>query len=72
MQQIKVEDASTQLSDLIDAVFAGEMVYIVRDGQMIQLVPVTQRKPRQAGRARGQVIMSDDFDAPDSDFDEYM
>jgi uncharacterized protein (DUF433 family) len=32
----------------------------------------SERKPRQFGSARGQIRMSDDFDAPLDDFKDYM
>jgi hypothetical protein len=36
-----------------------------------ELKPST-RKHRQSGSAKGQIIMSSDFDAPLDDFQEYM
>ncbi len=38
-----------------------------------QVIPIASTKPRpQFGSARGLIQMSDDFDAPLADFDEYM
>ena len=66
MQQVSVDDAKTQLSDLIDAALKGEAVSIViNDQKAVQLVPVPiPRQPRRAGSAKGLVEMADDFDAP--------
>lgn len=74
MQQVNIEDAKTQLPDLIDAAVNGEEVVIAKDEQhVVRLVPVGREKPRpQFGSAKGLITMSDDFDAPLEDFEEYM
>lgn len=74
MYRVKLDEAQTQLSDLIDAAIGGEDVFIVKDDQpMVQLVPVEapKRQP-QFGSAKGLVVIADDFDAPLEDFQEYM
>lgn len=72
--QVSIEDAKTQLSELITAAFNGEEVFITQDGQrVVQLVPFVQSKGnRQAGSAKGMIHMSEGFDEPLEDFKEYM
>ena len=72
-QQISAEDAQAHLPELIEAALHGETVLIASDGAVVQLIPVAQPKgARKAGSARGQIVMSDGFDAPLEDFAEYM
>jgi antitoxin (DNA-binding transcriptional repressor) of toxin-antitoxin stability system len=74
MQQVKLDEATTQLPSLIDAAVRGEVVLITTDDQQtVQLVPLKHAKhPRRFGSAKGLIQMADDFDAPLDDFREYM
>ena len=74
MHQVSLEEAKTQLPDLIDAAVSGEEVIIAKDSQhLVKLVPITTQKSRpQFGSAKGLITMSDDFDEPLEDFEEYM
>ena len=73
MQAVTLDEAKTQLVDLVDAAISGETVMITKDGQQVQLVPVPHHAGRpHFGSARGQIQMAEDFDAPLADFDEYM
>jgi antitoxin (DNA-binding transcriptional repressor) of toxin-antitoxin stability system len=74
MHQVNIEDAKTQLPELIDAAVNGEEVVIAKDEQhIVKLVPIAQAKSRpQFGSAKGLITMSDDFDAPLEDFEEYI
>jgi antitoxin (DNA-binding transcriptional repressor) of toxin-antitoxin stability system len=74
MHQINVEDAKSNLPDLIDAAINGEEVVIAKDAQhVVKLVPIARSKPRpQFGSAKGLISISDDFDQPLEDFAEYM
>jgi len=74
MHQVNLEEAKAQLPDLIDAAVGGEEVIIAKDAQhLVKLVPVATTKPRpQFGSAKGLITMSDDFDEPLEDFEEYM
>ena len=74
MQQVKLDEAQACLHELIDAAISGEKVLIIKDGQQaVQLVPVPHPIPhRQFGSAKGLIVMADDFDAPLTDFDDYM
>ena len=74
MHQVSLEEAKTQLPDLIDAAVGGEEVIIAKDPlHLVKLVPVPTTKPRpQFGSAKGLITMADDFDAPLEDFEEYL
>ena len=74
MQRVSIEEAKTKLPELIEAAVKGEEVVIAGDGRhLVRLVPVSGAKPRpRFGSAEGLVRMSEDFDAPLEDFEEYM
>jgi antitoxin (DNA-binding transcriptional repressor) of toxin-antitoxin stability system len=74
MSPVSIEQAKTQLPELIDAAVSGEDVVIAKDDQhIVRLVPVSLEKKRpQFGSAKGSVQMSDDFDGSLQDFAEYM
>ncbi len=75
MQRIALQDAQTELQQLVDAAVRGETVLIVgNDQQVVQLVPVESDQASAAKRAapRGLLPCHDDFDAPLPDFNEYM
>lgn len=73
MQQINVSDATKLLPALIEAAIRGEVILITTENQeTVQLIPVKNPKPpRRPGSARGMIHMTDDFDAPLEDFEEY-
>ena len=73
MHQVNVEEAKTNLHDLIDAAVNGEEVVIAKDERhSVRLVPVSRAKPRpRFGSAEGLVTMSEDFEEPLEDFEEY-
>lgn len=74
MHKISIHDAEKRLHDLVDEAARGEEVVIMRgDGAAFKLVPL----PKQAlhptfGSAQDKVWMSEDFDAPLDDFEDYM
>jgi antitoxin (DNA-binding transcriptional repressor) of toxin-antitoxin stability system len=74
MQPVSPEEAKSHLAELIDAAMRGERVIIARDDRhAVQLVPVSPaNQSRQAGNARGLIVMREDFDAPLDDFSEYI
>ena len=74
MHQVTIEEAKIQLPELIEAAVQGEDVFITKeDQQVVKLVAVVQSGQRpQFGSAAGLIQMSDDFDEPLPDFDEYM
>ena len=72
MVSMNLHQATTALPALIKAALNGEEVVIAKDGKpMVRLVPCQERKtPRQPGRLRGQIRISDDFDAVDPEIIE--
>jgi len=73
MHQVNIEEAKDHLPDLIDAAVKGEEIVITKDDQhRVKLVPIQNTKARpQFGSGKGLITMSDDFDAPLEDFEEY-
>ena len=53
--------------------FKGEQIVITKDDQnRVRLVPLQNVKPRpQFGSGKGLITMTDDFDEPLKDFEEY-
>ena len=74
MHQVNVEEAKTNLPELIDAAVNGEEVVIAKDGKhLVKLVPIPRTKIRpQFGSAEGLITMSEDFDESLEEFEEYM
>jgi prevent-host-death family protein len=74
VHQVTIEEAKIQLPELIEAAVQGEDVFITKeDQQVVKLVAVVQSGQRpQFGSAAGLIQMSDDFDDPLPDFNEYM
>lgn len=71
--QIKQSELPEKLMDLIAAALRGETVLIEGDDQtVVQLLPIKSPGVRKAGRAKGLIAMSEDFDAPLTDFKDYM
>ncbi|NMG05553.1 hypothetical protein DP117_01225 [Brasilonema sp. UFV-L1] len=75
MQEISLAEASKNLSQLIEAAMNGEEVVITKDNQpVVKLTPVSpvkKRRPAKAGSAKGLITISDDFDEPLEDFNEF-
>ncbi|MBI4861729.1 MAG: type II toxin-antitoxin system Phd/YefM family antitoxin [Candidatus Riflebacteria bacterium] len=73
MFKVTVHDAKTHLSRLIRRALDGEDVVIARGKEpLVRLVPIARPKPaRIIGDCKGKIRMSDDFDAPLDDFEEY-
>lgn len=71
MLQRNVTEAKAELSSLLVRVEAGEEVVIARAGKPIaKIVRIEQRgKPRKPGALKGQIWVSDDFDAPDPEIE---
>jgi prevent-host-death family protein len=70
--QYNVADAKARFSSLVRDALAGYEVVIAKDNKpLVKIVPVSGRGRRAAGSARGQVVMTPDFDAPLDDFSGY-
>jgi prevent-host-death family protein len=63
---VNVHEAKTHLSRLLDRVSQGEEVIIAKAGKPVaRLVSVEERVQRRGpGSASGQIVVSEDFDAP--------
>jgi prevent-host-death family protein len=74
MTQITVNEASQHLPDLIEAALNGEEIIIIKNNQpVVRLTPVLPvKRRRQPGSAKGLITISDDFDEPLEDFQDYM
>lgn len=74
MQQVNIDQAKTQLDELLQAVLDGDEVIILRDDQpVVKLVPFAKlQKRRVPGTAKGQIIMSPDFNEPLENFKENL
>ena len=71
---VNIHEAKTQLSRLIQEVLAGEEVIIARGNvPLVRLEVLDSAKPkRRLGFAGCSVKLSEDFDEPLEDFDEYQ
>lgn len=75
MHSVTLEEAATQLPQLIEEAQNGEDVVITQDSQPIaKIVSLPKSKPRaKFGSGKGLILyMAPDFDAPLDDFKEYM
>ncbi len=74
MQRIELEHAQEHLLELVKQAANGEEVVITKDNQpLVKLISATGlKRQRQFGSAKGLILMSDDFDAPLEDFEEYQ
>lgn len=76
MPTVTIEEAQSQLKQLIGALKPGEEVVIIQDNQPVaRLVaePRRERPPRRLGTMKGSVLyVAPDFDAPLEEFKEYM
>lgn len=71
---VTLEEAKSQLGDLIAKVANGESVVITdQDKPVAQLVPAVPEKPRpQYGSCKGKLIILAEDDEHLKDFEEYM
>lgn len=75
MNTIELKQAKNQLNELLESVLKGEEIIITENKEpVIKLSPLKLAKklPRQPGSAAGKVWIADDFDAPLTDFEDYM
>lgn len=74
MHNVDVNEAGKHLRELVDEAARGGEVIITRgDGAAFKLVPAPEIQPRpRFGSAKGEVWLSDDFDAPLDSFNDYM
>lgn len=65
-RQVNLYDAKTHLSELVEDAAAGDEIVIAKAGEAkARLVPLVAARPsRKPGGWKGQVRISDGFDAP--------
>ena len=71
MLQLDITEAKSNLSKLLDLAIKGEEIVITQNSQPVAKISPIKR-PLKRGSAKGKVWMSDDFDEPLEDFQEYM
>jgi antitoxin (DNA-binding transcriptional repressor) of toxin-antitoxin stability system len=74
MHEANRQKAETQLPELIEEAASSEEVAIAdSDGTAFEIVQTKSTKPRPVfGSAKGSIEMSDDFDDPLEDFEDYV
>lgn len=67
MKSLTVQEAQTQLMELVDAAAQGEDIVLLKNGspavRLVRIAP-SQKRPRPAGLFKGKITVADDFDAP--------
>ncbi|EAZ93010.1 type II toxin-antitoxin system Phd/YefM family antitoxin [Crocosphaera chwakensis] len=69
MTKLDIDKAKSNLSKLLDLAIKGEEIVITKDNKPVAKISPMKRK---RGTAKGKVWISDDFDEPLQDFQEYM
>lgn len=74
MYVVNISEAKTHLAQIVKRVLAGEDVVIARQGELLVRLSVYQADltPREGGQWRGQVWMSEDFNAPDPELEALL
>ena len=74
MQNVDINQAKKRLPELVEKTISGDEIIITKAGQPIaKLIGIPKRdKKRQFGTAKGLIKISDDFDKPLEDLQEYM
>jgi len=75
MTTVELKQVKNQLNELLEVVLKGEEIIITENNEpVIKFSPVksVKKPPRQPGSAEGKVWIADDFDAPLTDFEDYM
>lgn len=71
-EEIGAFEAKTRLSELLDRVQEGRVYRITKRGKPVaELRPISAGPKPRRGANRGQIVMSDDFDAPLPEFEPY-
>lgn len=74
MFEVEISQTKNQLEVLLQTAIAGEDVVITEDSKpLLKLSRIENTAPRRkAGSAKGQIVISDDFDQPLDEFREYL
>lgn len=71
MTRQDITQAKSNLSELLDLAINGEEIVITQnDKPVAKISPI--KRPLKRGSAKGKIWMSEDFDEPIEDFQEYM
>jgi len=71
MTQLDISQAKSDFLTLLDLALQGEEIVITLDDQPVAKISPIKR-PLKRGSAKGKLWMSEDFDQPLEDFQEYM
>ena len=71
MTQLDITQAKSDLAKLLDLAINGEEIVITQDDKPVAKISPIKR-PLKRGSAKGKVWISDDFDEPLEEFQEYM
>ncbi len=71
MRQLDITQAKSNLSKLLDLAINGEEIIITKDDKPVAKISPIKRSLKR-GTAKGKIWMSDDFDEPSEEFQEYM
>ena len=70
--QLDIAEAQERLAELIERAVLSEEIIVEKDNKPVaKIVPLLPAE-RQPGTAKGQLRISEDFDAPVDDFAEYQ
>ena len=73
MSQIDIKQAGIRFENLVEQASRGQEVVITKnDRPLARLCSASGKRQRQFGSIKGAIWMSDDFDEPLEDFQEYM
>lgn len=74
MNHVNIHTAKTNLSKLIEKAISGEEVIIAKGNKpLVKLVVLDEMEnERKLGQLNGQIYMSDDFNSPLDDFEDYQ
>ena len=66
MAIVNIHEAKTHFSKLVDKAMHGEEIIIGKSGKpVVKLIAIQNKKPKRVpGVLKGQITISDDFDAP--------
>lgn len=73
MLQVNIHEAKTNLSKLIQKVINGEDVVIAKgNNPLVKITLINEEQPeRKLGSAKNKIKISEDFDNPIDDFEDY-
>ena len=73
MATVKLNEAKTHLSELVQRAEVGEEIEITRHGKVVaRLVPASSTLPRVAGLGRGSVDYLGPFEFTDDELDDML